>query len=273
MTIITDPVDAVTPEDPVATIERCAFDAWPAEQIEHAAGWRLRAMRAVTRRANSVWTFEATGDASLEERIDHAEAWYASRNLPPTFQVADRSRPDGLDAALAQRGYLIDAPVSIQVATTTAVLEAASSRDAVVTRACPDAWFTLSAHHGRFANVADTYRNLLLRIGPAARFALASLDGQPAAVGLGVVSPGWMGIFSMLTLPSARRRGAANSVLAALASTAQAEAIESLYLQVERANTPATTLYARASFRELYAYHYRIAPTAPPRPAASQPPK
>jgi ribosomal protein S18 acetylase RimI-like enzyme len=230
-------------------------------------------MRAVTRRANSVWTFEATGDASAEERIDHAEAWYASRNLPPAFQVTDRSCPDGLDAALEQRGYLIDAPVSIQVATTTAVLAATSSRDTVVTRACPDAWFNISAHGGRFANVAGTYRDLLQRIGPAARFALASLDGQPAAVGLGVVGQGWMGIFSMLTLPSARRRGAANSVLAALAATAQAEAIESLYLQVERADTPATTLYARASFRKLYGYHYRVAPTAARRPAASQTPK
>jgi len=224
-------------------------------------------MRAVTRRANSVWTFEATGDASVEERIDHAEAWYASRSLPPTFQVTDRSRPGGLDAALEKRGYLVDAPVSIQVATTTAVLAAASRRDAVVTRACPDAWFNLSAHHSRFANVADTYRGLLLRIGPAARFALASLDGQPAAVGLGVVGQGWMGIFSILTLPRARRRGAANSILAALASTAQAEAIESLYLQVERANTLATALYAAASFRELYGYHYRVAPAAARRPA------
>jgi ribosomal protein S18 acetylase RimI-like enzyme len=258
--------------DAIETIERCAFDAWPAEEVEHLDGWRLRAMHGVSRRANSVWTFEATGQASIEERVSRVEAWYASRNLPPTFQVADRARPEGLDAALQQRGYVIDAPVSIQVAAPAEVLAATQTRatrdgDAIVTRTCTDEWFDLSAHRGRFAKVADVYRGLLLRIGPRARFALARLDGQPAAVGLGVIGSEIggerrMGIFSMLTLPSARRRGVAVAVLRALAATAQEEGAESLYLQVERSNTAAIPLYCSAAFRELYGYHYRVAPDA-----------
>ncbi len=41
------------------------------------------------------------------------EGW--RRGLAPTFQVADRARPRSLDSAPERRGYVIDAPVSIQV--------------------------------------------------------------------------------------------------------------------------------------------------------------
>jgi N-acetylglutamate synthase len=245
------------------TLERSAFDAWPAEEVESQAGWRLRATRGVTRRANSVWTFEATGEACAEERVAYAEAWYTSRHLAPTFQVTDRSRPEGLDSVLAQRGYVVDAPVSIQTAATSDVLATTSRGDAIgretcVSRACSDEWFELSAHRGRFARVAGIYRELLQRIGSGARFALARVDGQPVAVGLGVVDRGWMGIFAMLTLPSVRRAGAARAVLAGLADSARDEGIEALYLQVERGNAAAIALYAGATFRELYGYHYRV---------------
>jgi GNAT superfamily N-acetyltransferase len=248
----------MTATDPIETIERSAYAAWPAEEVESLAGWRLRAMRGVSRRANSVWTFDAEGDLPVGERVDRVERWYASRNLVPTFQVGARARPEGLDAMLAERGYRIDAPVSIQVAATSDVQATARRCDAVVTRTCSEEWFEISAHRGRFAKVADVYRALLTRIGPGARFAVARVDGQPACVGLGVVAGGWMGVFSMLTLPAARRRGAAGGVLHALAETAQEEGVENMYLQVERENTGALALYAAASFRELYGYHYRV---------------
>jgi len=73
-----------------------------------------------------------------------------------------------------------------------------------------------------------------------------------------VLGDGCLGVFSMLTLPSGRRRGAAQAVLAALAARAVAEGIDRMYLQVERDNAPALALYARASFREAYGYHYRV---------------
>jgi GNAT superfamily N-acetyltransferase len=248
----------MTSNDPVETIERCAYDAWPAEEVESFEGWRLRAMRGVSRRANSVWAFEATGDIPVEERIDRVERWYGSRNLAPTFQVAARARPEGLDAKLDERGYRIEAPVSIQVAATTDVLSTTRRCDAVVTRTCSEEWFDISGRRGRFAKVADAYGALLIRIGTGARFAVARIDGQPACVGLGVVAGAWMGVFSMLTLPRARRRGAARGVLWALAETAFEAGVDRMYLQVERDNPAAIALYAAASFRELYGYHYRV---------------
>jgi GNAT superfamily N-acetyltransferase len=55
-----------------------------------------------------------------------------------------------------------------------------------------------------------------------------------------------------------RRRGAASSILAALAGWAQAGGAARAYLQVVEANEPAVRLYARAGFATLYGYHYRV---------------
>jgi GNAT superfamily N-acetyltransferase len=248
--------------DDVDTIEHCAYDAWPAEEVTDLAGWRLRAMRGVSRRANSVWTGECLGDEPLDVRIERAEAWYRSRALGATFQLTSRAVPAGLDDALERRGYGIDAPVSIQIARARNVVRSQPDGcpSVEVHRDLPDDWFEISAHKGRFARVADVYRGLLARIGSRARYALARVDGEPAAVGLGVIDERWMGVFSMLTLPGHRRQGAGRAILTGLAGAALEHGVNDLYLQVERDNAGAAALYAGASFRELYGYHYRVSP-------------
>jgi GNAT superfamily N-acetyltransferase len=261
--------------DDVDTIERCAYAAWPAEEVKDLDGWRLRAMRGVSRRANSVWT---GGCALLESgqrqasdplafaqgadrHIEQAEAWYGSRGLSASFQLTRRAVPGGLDAALERRGYRIEAPVSLQVARARTVLRVPSGShpDVQVDRELTEEWFEISAYRGRFVRVADVYRDLLARIGSRARYALARVDGEPAAVGLGVIDERWMGVFSMLTLSNHRRRGAGRAILAGLAGAALEGGVEDLYLQVERENAGAAALYAGASFQELYGYHYRVA--------------
>jgi N-acetylglutamate synthase len=243
-------------------VERMAFAAWPAEEVGVAGPWRLRFMNGVSRRANSVWPGEApeAGDARAQgERVAEAEAWYAARGLPTMFQINPDVHP-ALDAFLAARGYGAEAHVSVQIADPHAVASVARPAARVFDR-LDDEWFELSALRGRFARVAVTYRGLLERIGDRATYALATLDGRPAAVGMGVFSGSStpaMGIFSMMTVPEARRRGGGRAVLAALAGAAAQRGAPFLYLLVERENTAASALYAGASFRELYGYHYRV---------------
>ena len=251
----------------VREIERCGLAAWPAEQVEELSGWRLRAMQGVTRRANSAWTGETLGTASLEERVDRVERFYAQRGLPSAFQLAEATAPQELDALLARRGYRIEAPVSVQTADARRVAGERTSQ-AIATRIESrvfDGWLALSARRGRFAAVEPVYRGLLERIGAGAMFCLATIAGEPAGVGLGVPgSRDWCGLFSMLTLPEHQRRGVARAVVAALASAAVARSAASLYLQVERANQPAGALYAGLGFRHHHGYHYRVAPSTTP---------
>jgi len=84
-------------------------------------------------------------------------------------------------------------------------------------------------------------------------------------VGLGVASgDGCFGVFSMLTLVPARRRGLGRAVLVALARAATSAGAEWLYLQVEEDNASARALYAQLGFAARHGYHYRRAPAAPP---------
>ncbi|HET7542116.1 MAG TPA: GNAT family N-acetyltransferase [Polyangiaceae bacterium] len=244
----------------VLEIEEHALSAWPAAESEAVAGWCLRAMSGVSRRANSVWTGRATGTSSLEQRIAHAESFYRSRSLVPSFQISTHAQPSGLDAALAARGYQLVSPVSVQTALPGDVARASTSSNvrAEVEQRMSETWFELSARRGRFAQVEDVYRGLLTRLSTRASFAIAFIDDCPAAVGLGVGGARWFGISSMFTLPEFRGQGAARAVLRALAAHAL-ERGETLYLQVERENQAALALYSSVGFTHHHTYHYRQA--------------
>lgn len=77
------------------------------------------------------------------------------------------------------------------------------------------------------------------------------------AVGRTVLDDDWAGVFGMATLPHARGRQAARSVLTALAEWAIAHATENLHLQVTCENDAALRLYERAGFAEVCRFHYR----------------
>ena len=250
----------MTSNDPIETIERTAYDAWPAEEVESLAGWRLRALRGVSRRANSVWTFDAPRGTCPSASASIGWSAGTDREISPQRSRSGHGLAPGASTASSTiAGTASMHPSRFKIATATTDVQAAARRgDAIVSRNCSEEWFEISAHRGRFAKVAEVYRALLTRIGPRARFAVARIDGHPACVGLGVIADRWMGVFSMLTLPAARRRGAAGGVLHALAETAREEGVESMYLQVERENAGANALYAAASFQELYGYHYRV---------------
>ena len=100
---------------------------------------------------------------------------------------------------------------------------------------------------------------LLQRVEGWSAYATVSISGYPVAVGRAVADTGWVGVFSMATLPDVRRRGAGRAVLAALADWAVSQGFSRLYLQVEQNNTAGLRLYRRAGFEEACRYHYRIA--------------
>jgi GNAT superfamily N-acetyltransferase len=253
----------------ISIVERCAFAAWPAAEVELLDGWRLRAMSGVTRRANSAWTGEAVGALRLEERIERVESFYGARGLPSLLQITPVSAPAGLDTELERRGYRIDAPVSVQIAEPRRVLASANSQRECrveVARGVSERWLDVSVRQGRYADVEASYRGLLARLAGTAHYALASVGGEPVAVALGIAAGEWFGLCSMLTLTAHRRRGLAGALISALAETALEAGCESLYLQVEMSNTAARALYSRAGFAPLYETHYRLRDLQPGPP-------
>ncbi|HMJ11143.1 MAG TPA: GNAT family N-acetyltransferase, partial [Polyangiaceae bacterium] len=226
---------------------------------------------------NSVWTNHTTGALGLEARIQYAESFYATRGLPARFHLSPLA-PAGLDAALAERLYQVDAPVNVQTAPLSVVLDGEGSVPpgaapapvhVQISHVLEPHWFELAGRQSRFADTQQVYRGLLERLGERATYALALLDGRPAGTSVGVLEGEWLGVHSMLTQPEFRRRGVAQAMLYALARSASARGAERLYLQVEQDNRAALRAYAKAGFETAYATHYRAQPTPHGTPGSS----
>lgn len=251
----------------IEQLETIAANAWPAAEVAELAGWRLRYAAGVTRRANSVWPNGAPGAMGVADKLLAAEAFYGARQLPTRYQISPAAQPVDLDDQLAARGYGAVARTAVQVAALTTVLAKTPPLQQTptfaieVAEAFDEDWFAAYADFAEEDRAGfATRREIIQRIGAATGFALLRIDDQPAAVGLGVVEAGWLGIFCMGTAPAFRRRGAARAILRTLALWAQLQGAEHVYLQVMNSNSAARPLYASIGFETLYHYHYREQP-------------
>jgi len=240
-------------------LERLVVDAWPAAETEDLDGWLLRASGGPTQRGNSVATLDAGSALSLEERIARAEQWYRARERTAIIQIGPTAMPDGLDAALEQRGYRRHGDSVAAVAAPQVVSDHTKSVLKASVEPSPNAeWLGIVEGSSRHASTKDVLRGFLARLGTRCRFVTAWVQEQPAAIALGIPSPGRLGVYAMHTVPELRRRGAARAVLHALAGTALTEGQGELYLLVDAQNVAARSLYTHNGFRDVYHYHYRI---------------
>jgi len=241
-------------------LEDAVVDAWPAAECEELDGWLLRASGGPTHRGNSVATLQATGALTLASRIEQAEAFYRARSLAPMFQVGPCALPAGLDKALEERGYVVEGEAMAAVASPADVISRLPrTLEASVTARPSEAWLEIAGRASRFADTYDVFMGFLSRLGSRCRFVTArDARGHAVATCFGISSEERLGVYAMLTLPEAQRKGAGAALLRALAESALADRMAELYLLVETENAPARALYARAGFADLYRYHYRV---------------
>ena len=247
----------------IQIIENVAADAVPAAIVEPLGGWRLRFNYGVKRRPNSVLANVDDGSLGLEAKIIRAEAFYAFHGLKTRFQLSPASQPEGLDALLATRGYVrVPEAVCVQVRSLSLGASLPQPTAEVKLLRTPDETFlNLYCETERLTGVqAKTFQEMLEKLPGETVFALAHSKGRPAATGVGVAHSGLLGLFNIATHPSARRRGLARAVVAALLGWGQAQRAASAYLQVAENNTGAQRVYERLGFSTLYHYHYREAP-------------
>lgn len=250
----------------IRELEALAVNAWPAAEVEELDGWRLRFSAGVTRRANSVWPNAAGGRLPLAEKLAHVEQFYAERGCGARYQLCPAAQPADLDGILADRGYTRDALTAVQVAPLSTVLARTGPKATAlveIAECLDEAWFSTYCQSEAVGSpAAEVRRGILQRIAAPAAYALLRLEGQPAALGLGVLERGWLGLFCMATRPEFRRQGLAAAALHALAAWGQDQHATCAYLQVMENNAAARAVYARAGFETVYHYHYRE--SAPP---------
>lgn len=243
----------------IRLIEELAANAVPPAIAQEVDGWRLRYNYGVTRRANSVLAHSAGGTLDPAAKIAIVERFYARRNLPARFQICPASLPTEIDAVLEDRGYSVaSAPTSVRIAPL-AALRAGDPGAASVAEQFDELWLAayVAGEGETDARKIAARRTMLQHVGPPCGYGALLVDGRIAAVAQGVVERGWLGIFTVATVPEFRRRGLARQVLSALGAWAATHGAQNAYLQVLDSNAPAVNLYAQMGFTSLYQYWYR----------------
>ena len=99
------------PDEEILAIEKSAFAAWPAAEVERLGGWRLRFNHGVTNRGSSVWPGPDAEAFALSERLDAVERFYTEREARACYQLSPVCDPTHLDGVLeALAGPLADNP-------------------------------------------------------------------------------------------------------------------------------------------------------------------
>jgi ribosomal protein S18 acetylase RimI-like enzyme len=246
----------------VREIERVAARAWPALQNEDLAGWRLRYSYGVTRRANSVWPNAwDEGGGTLADRIGQVEAFYTARGLPARYQICPAALPTELDAVMAARDYAAVAETAVMTApidVVTGALAQAGCWQVALTTAVDDHWMALYAAVEQVPEREIAVRRAILEsIAHPAAYVTVWAGDEAVAAGSAVCTGAFAGLFNIGTRPAWRRRGAAQTALAALLQWGADLGAQTTYLQVMVQNVPARALYARLGYTEQYRYHYR----------------
>lgn len=223
-------------------------EAWPAYEQREAGGWILRHADGVTKRANSVL---APGmPADVDRAVEDAEKFYADRGLPSVFSVTGAD----LDTVLERRGYRLVDPTVVMLAP--AVVSPVEHPVRIEDRPWGGwlaSWWEVDGRYAEGLVAAER-----IATGVPAWYAAVEEDGVALAVGRGVPQGETLGIYCMATLPRARRRGLARSVLRALVRRGVENGATSSYLVTMASNAAATDFYRGEGFTESGSYHYRV---------------
>jgi GNAT superfamily N-acetyltransferase len=122
-------------------------------------------------------------------------------------------------------------------------------------------WFTAYQKAAGFNKKQMAVRQgIINRITTEKACAAAIMENQVVGVGLGVLEKEWLGLFSLVTESTYRRKHVASSITQSLIGWALSRGANQGYLQVETENEPALKLYSGLGFKEAYQYWYRVRP-------------
>ncbi|WP_422000096.1 GNAT family N-acetyltransferase [Reyranella sp.] len=241
--------------DSVRLLEERAFAAWPALETVDRRGWRSRFAGGYTKRANSINALSYEPEVD-DELIASLEKAYRDRGQTPVWRLTPLA-PAGFEALLDDRGYRSIDPSLVQVCPLAATF--AADPEVTIGEQPSEAWIEAFATWSPVRpEHRPVMRRMLAAIAAPVGFAFVEEAGRAMAMAIGVVDGDHMGLFDVLVMPHARRRGLARRVTESLYAWAWARGARFAYLQVVASNEAALPLYAAQGFRTVYRYAYRV---------------
>ncbi len=244
----------------IRLLEELSMNARPALQTAYYDGWIVRYSRGANgypRRSNSIQMIYPSS-RPLGEKVEYCEAQYRARGQKTVFKMTPES-PEGLDALLRSRGYVEDGVTAIQTLDLATLNSQPISADVVIEQQMSAEWFADCAHlHSDeyVAGRAAVTHQILDQLAVPAAFARLRCDGETAALGMGVLDQGWIGLYEIVTDAKFRQRGLGRQLVLNLLQWGRQNGAHSAYLQVMVSNAPALRLYESLGFREQYRYWY-----------------
>jgi ribosomal protein S18 acetylase RimI-like enzyme len=240
----------------VMLLEELSLNAYPGVQMLHYDGWVLCLSPGRWRRSNSIQVLQPS-ILPLEQKIAYCEGVYTAQDKRTVFKLT-RETPLALEAALIERGYALDAETSVQTIALDGTQSVAEFEGVTVTLEPEDAF---TEPFFRIHHMGDSDRGPWQRIQqgvlPLCGYMRLDSEGETAAVAIGVVERGWLGVFGVGVAPEQRRLGHARRIMQALQAWGAAQGAAHSYLQVMTDNPAALALYDQIGYREAYQYWYR----------------
>ncbi|WP_233234578.1 GNAT family N-acetyltransferase [Bordetella sp. LUAb4] len=253
-----DTAMAVATRDPLSTrMEEAALNATVVREQMLYDGWLLRWANAKARRARSINPI-ATPLLDIDEKLAFCRAHYQRVGQPLIFRINSACADPALDAQLQQRGFeRLDETLVMAAALPAAAPSTAPLLHYEVSS--PELFASVTGKLRDYGedHVREHQQRITDIAVPNARVLARDDAGDIVGAGLAVMDAGVVGVFDVVVVPEARRRGYGRALVEHLLAQGRAHGARHAYLQVETGNDAARKLYGVMGFAERYRYWYR----------------
>lgn len=267
---------ASTPLGATALIETLLGGWRPLARLD-ADGFAILRSRGVTRRANSIVPIDPPRDPRvLSAALDRVTSLAGATGDPVLVRVLPENGHGPVDAALADRGFTVEAPCDILERAPGQTSPVPDPRARIRTGPLPEDWFDaawrLAPRDGDGAR--ETLHDILAGT-PAVHVAIDAEDDERDGVdGRGIRPESTIAVGRAALVargrtrtavlneiavdPDRRRTGLGTAIVSTLLAAASVQGAERDLLEVEVENPAAAALYERTGFRRIGGYHYRV---------------
>ena len=242
------------------TLQEIANNAWPAKLNYLMNGWIIRIDQGVTYRANSVLPLSYWGK-DLELDVAQVETVYRSFNLSSKFMLHDQYEPVDLKSVLSERTYEEVMPtfvLGIEIKKLPQLKPMNQFQYKDTSKRLP-VWFPalLKLSSNRTSREMAIIGSIMDRVELSRKKFFFTLDGEEIiGVLLAIYDREFLGVMNLVVNEKYRKLGIATQLMMNAIEWGGKKGAKYLYLQVEKSNKAAISLYQKFHMKKWYSYSY-----------------